>query len=286
VGTPAATAAGRRRATARPGRSKSDGRRSRRRGAAGKPSRRKSTGRARTSRRLSFTSWRRRLIALGLLAGVLAVAYFAWFRHSGFVAVERVRIEGVTGADRDRITTALTEAAGGMTTLDVDEDELAAAVSGFPSVASVSADPSFPHALTVQVTERVPVLVASEGEHRRVPVAADGSVLPGLDVDGSTLPVLKLDNVPESGRLGGEPLAEARVIGAAPPPLRPQLEGATTTKDSGTVVTTRQGIELRFGTPSEARAKWAAAAAVLADPKVTSLEYLDVRVPSRPAIGS
>lgn len=232
-----------------------------------------------------FTSWRRRLIAVGLLAGILAIVYFAWFRHSEFVAVERVRIEGVSGADRDRITTALSEAAGSMTTLDVDQEKLAAAVSGFPSVAAVSADPSFPHTLTVQVTERVPVLVASEGEHRRVPVAADGSVLPGLDVDGSTLPVLKLDDVPESGPLGGEPLAEARVIGAAPPPLRPQLEGATTTQDEGIVVTTRQGIELRFGTPSEARAKWAAVSAVLADPNVTSLEYLDVRVPSRPAIG-
>jgi cell division protein FtsQ len=282
VGTPAATAAGRRRATARSGRSNSGGRGSGGKAAA-KPARRKSTAGA--SRRLSFTSWRRRLIALGLLVGVLAIAYFAWFRHSGFVAVERVRIEGVSGADRDRITTALTEAAGGMTTLAVDEDALAAAVGDFPSVASVSADPSFPHALTVRVTERVPVLVASEGEHRRVPVAADGSVLPGLDVDGSTLPVLKLDSVPESGSLGGEPLAEARVIGAAPPPLRPQLEGAETTKDDGIVVTTRQGIDLRFGTPAEARAKWAAAAAVLADPKVTSLEYLDVRVPSRPAIG-
>ena len=45
------------------------------------------------------------------------------------------------------------------------------------------------------------------------------------------------------------------------------------------------GIDLRFGTESQARAKWAAAAAVLADPEVTSLGYVDLQVPSRPAIG-
>jgi cell division protein FtsQ len=222
---------------------------------------------------------------VALLAGALAITYFAWFRHSSLVAVERVRVDGVSSADRDQITAALTDAAAGMTTLDVDATKLASAVSRFPSVASVSVDPSFPHGLTVHVAERVPVLVASEGQHRRVPVAADGSVLPGLDVDGSTLPVLRLDDVPETGRLGGEPLDEARVIGAAPSPLRPQIEGATTSEEDGIVVAMRQGIDLRFGAPTESKAKWAAVAAILADPQVTTLEYVDVRVPSRPAIG-
>ena len=41
-----------------------------------------------------------------------------------------------------------------MTTLDLDAAKLASAVSGFPTVASVSADASFPHGLTVHVTER------------------------------------------------------------------------------------------------------------------------------------
>jgi hypothetical protein len=45
------------------------------------------------------------------------------------------------------------------------------------------------------------------------------------------------------------------------------------------------GIQLRFGTPAAARAKWAAAAAVLADKRVTTLSYIDVQVPKRPAVG-
>lgn len=283
MSTPAATAAGKRRASARSPRAKPSRSRSTRRPAA-KPSRRRATPRTRGSIRLPLTSWRARLILVAILAGALAITYFVWFRHSSFVAVEDIKVAGVSSADRDRVTAALTDAADGMTTLDVDATRLASAVSGFPTVASVSADPSFPHGLTIHVTERKPVLLADDGQ-RDVAVAAGGSLLPGVDADGLSLPTLDVEDLPESGRLAGEALEEARVIGAAPAPLRPLIEGATTTDDYGIVVTVQGGIDLRFGAASKSGAKWAAAAAVLADPKVTTLEYVDVQVPSRPAIG-
>jgi cell division protein FtsQ len=200
------------------------------------------------------------------------------------VAVENVKVEGVSSADREQITAALTRAADGMSTLDVDASKLASAVTGFPAVASVTAHPDFPHGLTVEVTERRPALVASDGDHQ-VAVAADGSLLPGLSLDGLELPTLLVDQLPAAGRLDGTALDEARVVGLAPGPLRPLVEDVTTTEEDGVVATLRGGIDVRFGTASKAGAKWAAAAAVLADPKVTSLEYVDVRVPSRPAIG-
>jgi len=233
---------------------------------------------------LSLASWRARLILLAIVAAALAITYFAWFRDSSFLAVQDVKVEGASSADRDRITAALTDAAQGMSTLDVDASRLASAVSGFPTVASVSADPSFPHGLSVHVTERKPVLLASDGQ-REVAVAARGSVLPGVHADGLNLPALHVDDLPESGRLGDDALEEARVIGAAPAPLRSLIEGATITDDYGIVVILRGGIDVRFGAASKSGTKWAAASAVLADPKVTTLEYLDVQVPSRPAIG-
>jgi len=233
---------------------------------------------------LTLASWRARLILLAIVAAALAITYFAWFRDSSFLAVQDVKVEGASSADRDRITAALTDAAQGMSTLDVDASRLASAVSGFPTVASVSADPSFPHGLSVHVTERKPVLLASDGQ-REVAVAARGSVLPGVHADGLNLPALHVDDLPESGRLGGDALEEARVIGAAPAPLRSLIEGATITDDYGIVVILRGGIDVRFGAASKSGTKWAAASAVLADPKVTTLEYLDVQVPSRPAIG-
>ena len=45
------------------------------------------------------------------------------------------------------------------------------------------------------------------------------------------------------------------------------------------------GIELRFGDATQARRKWNAAAAILADPSVTALDYVDLHAPSRPAYG-
>lgn len=249
-----------------------------------KDARRKPASRTRGARRLSLSAWRLWLLVAAIVAGGLAIAYFAWFRHSSFVTVENVKVEGVRSSDREQITAALTRAAEGMSTLDVDASKLANAVSGFPAVASVTADPSFPHGLTVQVTERRPVVLASDGD-REVAVGADGSLLPGVNTDGMNLPTLRVDQVPDAGRLDGEALDETRIVGDAPGPLRPLIEGITSTEDDGIVATLRGGIDVRFGTTSKARAKWAAAAAVLADPKVTTLEYVDVQVPSRPAIG-
>ena len=45
------------------------------------------------------------------------------------------------------------------------------------------------------------------------------------------------------------------------------------------------GIEVRFGDSREAERKWEAAAAVLADPSVTLLSYVDVHAPTRPTVG-
>ena len=146
--------------------------------------------------------------------------YFGWFRDSSLVAVRDVEVEGVSSADSEQIVAELTDAAKGMTTLHVQTDGLADAVREFPSVASVSADASFPHGLTIEVVEHQPRLIARAGD-RQVPVAADGSLLPGVRVGDEELPELPVDELPDSGRLSGDPLSEALAIGAAPAPLRP-----------------------------------------------------------------
>ena len=171
-----------------------------------------------------------------------------------------------------------------MTTLHVQTDRLQSAVREFPTVASVSADPSFPHGLTIQVIEHQPALVVRAGD-RQVPVAANGSLLPGAQVGRRACRSCRSIELPDSGRLSGDPLTEALAIGAAPAPLRPLIAGASVSGDYGIVVTMRGGIELRFGTRDRADQKWAAVAAILADRQLTSLSYIDVRVPDRPAVG-
>lgn len=233
---------------------------------------------------LRSASLRRRALVGAVLLGVLALGYFGWFRDSSLVEVRDVEVQGVSGADRERIVAELTDAARGMTTLHVDTDQLRDAVREFPGVASVKADASVPHGITIQVIEHQPTLIVRAGD-REMPVAADGSLLPGAEVGDQRLAELRIDELPVSGRLSGDPLSEALAIGAAPAPLLPLIAGASVSEEYGVVVTLRGGIELRFGTRDRAHQKWAAIAAILADRELTGLSYIDVRVPGRPAVG-
>jgi cell division septal protein FtsQ len=221
-----------------------------------------------------------------LVAAALGAGYYGWFRNSSFVAVHHVTVDGVTTSGGDELVSALTDAAQGMSSLNVDESRLQAVAAGFPTVASVSADGNFPNGLTIHVTERPAALIASDGQ-AEVPVAADGTILTGLELgkEADKLPVLSVTQLHETGRLGGDPLRKALVLGAAPAPLRPLIDDIGVDPGSGIRVTLDGGFEVRFGSSEKATEKWAAAAAVLADPKLSSLTYVDVRIPGRPAVG-
>jgi cell division protein FtsQ len=234
---------------------------------------------------LGAGSWRRR-IAVGIVAiGALAAAYFGWFRDSPLVAVRDVKVEGVSGTEQKRIEKALTKAAEEMTTLHVREDALAAAAASFPDVKSVSADPSPPSGLTVTVVQRRPALLA-RAKSQTLAVAEDGALLPGVEVPkGEELPAIDVSALPESGRLEGPDLEQALVVGAAPEPLRPLIEKVSFEQDEGVVTILKGGLPVHFGTGGRVEAKWAAASAVLADPKLKRLTYVDVRVPERAAAG-
>jgi cell division protein FtsQ len=217
----------------------------------------------------------------------LAAGYLYWLRDSSLVAVEHVEVTGVRSDERDRIVAELTRVAERQTTLHVDSAAIEHAASAFPTVESVSVSAHFPHGLKIDVAERPPALLVHAGGDE-VPAAGDGTMLTGVAVDDESkkqLPVLSVSHLPSGPTLEGEPLQQALVLGAAPPPLRPLIEEVDYDKDYGVEATLRGGIPIRFGSGSAAAEKWAAAAAVLADPKVDALTYLDVRVPQRPAAG-
>ncbi|HEX8958323.1 MAG TPA: cell division protein FtsQ/DivIB [Solirubrobacterales bacterium] len=119
-----------------------------------------------------------------------------------------------------------------------------------------------------------------------VGVGADGTILRWLPPPPprSSLPELPLSSAPNRARLSGTMLQQARVLGAAPAALRPHLRRSSY-GESGIDVELRSGIELRFGDASRAAEKWRAAAAVLADPSITTLGYVDLHAPRRPAVG-
>jgi cell division septal protein FtsQ len=137
--------------------------------------------------------------------------------------------------------------------------------------------------LTPHLVSSRPVAAIGSGDGA-VAVAEDGTVLawfpPGDHVHLAELPIA---SAPKGGRVQGSALEQVHVLSAAPAALRPYV-GVTRLAESGVVVELTSGIELRFGNSAAAKRKWRAAAAVLADPDLTSLDYVDLRAPGRPAV--
>lgn len=227
---------------------------------------------------------RRRMLAIGVLALLVSALYMLWLRDSGLVAVEKVTVTGLTGKNADDIRRALEGTGRQMTTLHVDGDRLEEAALAFPAVKAIEVEADFPSGLRVHVIEHRPAaMVVADG--RRVLVAADGSVLPGQTAQ-SSVPDVKLDGAVSGDRLAPGPTLDAvRVAGAAPTPLLERLSDVRRDERNGIVARLEDGPELIFGTPDRIGAKWAAAARVLADPDAAGAEYVDLRIPERPAAG-
>ena len=118
-----------------------------------------------------------------------------------------------------------------------------------------------------------------------VGVSAEGAVLSWLPPPKeASLPLLPLSKPPASGHLAGTALEQARVLGAAPAALRPYLKSSSY-GETGVDVELGPGSNCASATPRRRRRKWSAAAAVLADPAVTALDYVNLSVPGRPGIG-
>ena len=139
---------------------------------------------------------------------------------------------------------------------------------------------------TAEPTVAVPRLAATIGAGSdAVGVAGNGAVVRWLPLpEDPPLPALPLDEPPKGGRLKGPALEQVRVLAAVPDELRPYVESSYF-GESGIDVNLTTGIELRFGGASQAARKWAAAAAVLADPSVTALDYVDLHAPGHAAYG-
>jgi hypothetical protein len=129
----------------------------------------------------------------------------------------------------------------------------------------------------------VPKLAATIGEGEdAIGVSGNGAMVRWLPLpEDPPLPRLPLDEPPKGGRVRGPALEQVRVLAAAPDALRPYVAGSFAAQ-SGVGVELTTGIELLFGDASQAHRKWRAVAAVLANPEITSLDYVNVTAPNRP----
>jgi hypothetical protein len=142
-----------------------------------------------------------------------------------------------------------------------------------------------------------PVAQIGEGK-RAIVVGSDGRLLGAASAkssgkskgqkdkkdQSSQLPVLPLKERPKGDRVKGHVREQVMILAAAPQALAHYI-ARTDYGKSGVDVEFTSGIEIRFGDDRGAEKKWKAAAAVLADPSVTMLSYVDVHAPTRPTVG-
>lgn len=225
----------------------------------------------------------RALLALTVVAALLGLGWL-WARDSSLVAIKRVSVSGATGPDAGAVRAALVLAARDMTTLDVRMDQLRTAVAPFPAVKDLRVSVQFPHGMRIHVVEQMPVgvvLVAG----RRIAVAGDGTLLHDISVPQS-LAVIPLHVPPGGSRLTDrEALDAVQLLAAAPYQLLRRVSRLARVAAHGSVAQLRNGPALYFGDATRPAAKWAAAAAVLADPGAAGAVYVDVTDPNRPALG-
>ncbi len=232
-----------------------------------------------SSNRLALRATVLLLLALPLLGGG-----WLWLRDSSLVAVEHVHISGVHGPEAIEIRAALEDSARRMTTVDFNTGALRSALASYAIVAGVQVRTSFPHSVSISVSERPPVAeLVSAGQ--RTAVAADGTVL-GPALSSSSLPSVSGSVEPAPGTRLNEPaaLAAVTVLGAAPAPLA-RFVTRVYEGPEGLTVAMRSGLLAYFGNDTRPHAKWLSLARVLVSPSSTGALYIDVRLPERPAAG-
>jgi cell division protein FtsQ len=213
---------------------------------------------------------------------VLLGGGWLWLRDSRLVAVDQVSVTGLSGTEAPRVRAALEGAARDMTTLHVRPDQLKTAVEPYPAVMGVDAHPDFPHGLRIVVHEHVAVAALAAGSDR-VPVAADGTLLRGSSTDD--LPIVTVAAPPPGDTLGDKrTLRAVALLAAAPPELRAKVSRVYA-GPRGLTAPLTDGPVLYFGGADRVRAKWTAAARVLADRSSAGAAYVDLRLPERPAAG-
>jgi cell division protein FtsQ len=199
------------------------------------------------------------------------------------VRVKQVTITGIDGPQGRAIREALTVAARNMTTLAVDDRKLRDAVSTYPVVRSLRASADFPHRLRITINAYEPVAAIQARGVSATAVARDGTILRGAATKG--LPLVGVKTLPGGDRVAdGAALQAIRLVAVAPSPLRAKVERVYRSR-RGLAATVRDGPKLYFGGDQRPRAKWSAAARVLAEESAQGATYVDVRIPERPVAG-
>jgi cell division protein FtsQ len=253
------------------------------------------TARTRTDPRISrrrraiARSKRRRSIATVATVALTGVGIWVAF-WSPLLAVERVTVVGashVSSADVEQVT--------GLGASDnlllVSTGEIQRQVETLPWVAEAKVDRLLPGTVRVKVTERRPSMVLVAGDDRWL-LDKDGHVLARASAADSKLPVLAGAAVPavaEGRRVSAEEVRDALLAWRSlDRRLQDLVVGVLAPTSERISFSLEDGTQIRFGAAEGLSAKNEVLNALLTQMKAEgrSAAYIDVRVPTSPAISN
>ena len=218
----------------------------------------------------------------GLLVGVLGAL------HSPLFSVRHVSVSGAPDIPRAALL-----AASGLSShpplVDVDTAAVERKLLALPMVRTAVVSEHWPSAISIVVTERLPVAAAPIGAAASGPwalVDGSGHVVALRDAPTSPVPVvlLPVPPGPPGTTVGRAAMPLLVVAGALPPSLRPVVT-AIAFDHGGDVVLELRGEPLAvLGGISDLPQKFVSLATVLADVPTSGIGTIDLSVPASPVL--
>jgi cell division protein FtsQ len=242
-----------------------------------------SVERSRNQKRLRLAGVALAVVALVALG--VGLLYTPWFR---------AKVVTVTGVHPNTTDRTIMTAAGLLhrpALIKVDPGPTAARIESLPFIASAQVTRHWPDAVTIHVTERVPVMVMSgpaaswsilDGNGRTLAVTPGRPVLPVLVVHGRAGPVPPASvgaTVPASVDPG------LRVTRTLPPAFAGQVVSITVAADGTVSLALSSHLVVLLGTVSKLTAKYEDVAAIIAHASLRGAHIIDVTVPQSPTVG-
>jgi cell division protein FtsQ len=225
--------------------------------------------RRRRSRRLRRSRpWLLLVLVLALVAtGVYAVFFSTW------LAARRVDVSGLTGLSRSRVVAAAAVPTG-EPLARVDLGAVRSRVAGIPAVRTVDVSRSWPHAVRIAVTQRVPVAVTDRGHGLQ---ALDRA---GVAFGHFARRPARLPLVEAAPRVHADALAEAgKVAAALPASVQRRVDSIHVATVDRIELRLHDGRTVLWGSAERSADKAEVLAVLL---KRKQVQQIDVSVPGRP----
>jgi cell division protein FtsQ len=224
----------------------------------------------------------RRLVTLGVLVGVIAVAYL--LTRSPLLDLDEVRIEGATNTAASEVI-----AAGGLQTgrpmTDLDIDRARAVIATLPWVDSVQVSRSWPGAVEVRITERRAIAALATDDGSWLVLDPTGRVLESRVDRPTHLPALaSVGATAEPGASIAAAQPALALAGYLTADLRAWFVSVMTNPDGSIEADLASGIHVRFGSQAHLADKTIGLATVLTRVDLKDLERIDLTVPNSPVL--